>query len=470
MKIAKPLILLTRPQVKFEWTPEHQEAFMKLKDSITQAPILHYHNPSKRYIVYTDASDDACRTQLTQEHDGTEFPIIFLSNTFLETQRKWSTTEQEAYGVYYALIKWNYYLQSADIIVWNDHKPLIKFLNGKNANNKVNRWGLELATYNITFELISGANNKAADCLSCLVELPSTPSASINIVSVSNTDGAAFNTRSQFQQCLASDPSTTQQDVTPDITSTPDPTPKPLTTDRLEALLQMQKTDPFCKQISNWLSNGKAPKHETELFTHVKGFLYKCIIDSGQMFLAVVILKSWKYTVLVEAHDKLGHQGSIHSYCLIKRQYYWKGMNKDIHKYTANHALCHREKAKVQNYPLQMTEIPNRPFDKITIDLVTECETSISRNKHILTIIDHLTGWPEAFPIPDKSADTIVSTFINKYLPVHMWPSYILLDNGTEFKNNLMDQVLKQLGIQRIFSAPYQPQSNDKLEVFHKYL
>ena len=33
-----------------------------------------------------------------------------------------------------------------------------------------------------------------------------------------------------------------------------------------------------------------------------------------------------------------------------------------------------------------------------------------------------------------------------------------------------MDQVLKQLGIERKFSAPYHPQSNGKLEVFHKYL
>ena len=145
-------------------------------------------------------------------------------------------------------------------------------------------------------------------------------------------------------------------------------------------------------------------------------------------------------------------------------------MNKDIQKYIANCALCHREKAKIQNYPLQITEIPERPFDKIAIDLVTECETSTSGNKHILSIIDHLTGWPEAFPILDKSADTIVPIFINKYLPVHIHPSYILSDNGTEFKNNLMDQVLKQLGIEWIFSAPYHPQSNGKLEVFHKYL
>ena len=81
-KIAKPLTLLTRQQVNFEWTPELQEAFIKLKDSIICVPILHYPNCNKTYIVYTDASDDACRAQLTQEHDGTEFPITVLSHTF----------------------------------------------------------------------------------------------------------------------------------------------------------------------------------------------------------------------------------------------------------------------------------------------------------------------------------------------------------------------------------------------------
>ena len=159
---------------------------------------------------------------------------------------------------------------------------------------------------------------------------------------------------------------------------------------------------------------------------HVKGLLYKHVSDAGKKFLALVIPKSWKFTILVEAHDKLGHQGNNCTYCLIKRQYYWKGMNKDIRKYIANCALCWHDKAKVQQYPLQMTEIPDRPFDKIAIDLVTDCKTSTSGNKHILTIIDHLTGWPEAFPIPDKSADTIVATLINHYLPVHMCPRYIL--------------------------------------------
>ena len=102
-------------------------------------------------MVYTDASDNACGAQLLQEHNGTEFLVAFLSHTFMDSQRKWITTEQEAYRVYYMVTKWNYYLKGAEVIVQNDHKPLARFLNRKNANNKVNRRGLELAQYKITF-------------------------------------------------------------------------------------------------------------------------------------------------------------------------------------------------------------------------------------------------------------------------------------------------------------------------------
>ena len=108
----------------------HHTAFLHLREAIIQAPILHYPDPNKRYIVYTDVSNNAYRAQLSQEHDGIEFPIAFLLHMFTEAQRKWSATQQEAYGVYYAITKWNYYLQGANITVKNDHKPLAWFLNG----------------------------------------------------------------------------------------------------------------------------------------------------------------------------------------------------------------------------------------------------------------------------------------------------------------------------------------------------
>ena len=127
-------------------------------------------------------------------------------------------------------------------------------------------------------------------------------------------------------------------------------------------------------------------------------------------------------------------------------------MDKDICKYITNFALYKREKTRTRVYPLKMTDIADRPFNKIAIDLVSDL-ISTSENQHILTITDHLTGCPEAFPIPDKKADTIVCVFINNYPPIHMCPHFILSDNGTEFKNQLMDNVLKQPGIDCIFSA-----------------
>ena len=81
-KIAKPLILLTHQQAKFEWTPTHHNAFLILKESVIQTPILHYPDQKKCYIIHTDALDDAYGAQLSQEHDSMEFPIAFLSQTF----------------------------------------------------------------------------------------------------------------------------------------------------------------------------------------------------------------------------------------------------------------------------------------------------------------------------------------------------------------------------------------------------
>ena len=111
----------------------------------------------------------------------------------------------------------------------------------KNANNKVNRWGLKLATYNITFERSSRAKNKAVACLSCLVELPHTTPVPINMLSVSNTNGPTFNARSQTQQHPTPDTPTAQPVISPEVSPVPNLTHTSLTVKTLEALLQMQK-------------------------------------------------------------------------------------------------------------------------------------------------------------------------------------------------------------------------------------
>ena len=282
--------------------------------------------------MYTDASNDACGAQLSQMHNEVEFPVAFLSHMFTDTQRRWSTPEQEAYSIYFAIKKWNCYLQGADIIVKNDHKPLAWFLNGKNENTKINRWGLELTSYNITFEWISGAKNKAADCLLQLVELPKkhqknpngTKPTLINMVK-------AVTTRSGMRKTLAVKETEKQPPLETNLNKD---NPKDT------SIKEMQSTDAFCKCIMKRLLNKTAPKHELNTFFIHNGLLYRYVSDHSKDFCALLIPKAWRYTILVETHDKMGHQGNNRTYSLIKQQYHWKGMAKDVKDYIQRCPAC----------------------------------------------------------------------------------------------------------------------------------
>ena len=327
-KIAKPLTMLTRMDVKFEWKVTHHCAFMKLKDAIIQAPILRYPDTTKPYIVYTDASDNACGAQLSQMHEEAELPVAFLSHTFTDTQRRWNTPEQEPYSIYFAIKKWNYYLQKADIIVRTDHKPLARFLNGKNENTKINRWGLELASYNIKFEWISGVKNKVTDCLSQLVELPKkhqknpngTKPLLINMVKAVTTRSGTRNT-TLVEGNKEQPPS--KMDINTDNTPRIEVSKETTNNDskdnsRNTSVKEMQSTDPFCKRIMKRLLNKTAPKHELDTFFIHNGLLYRYVSDHSKDFCTLVIPKAWRYTILVETHDKVGHQGNNRTYSLIK--------------------------------------------------------------------------------------------------------------------------------------------------------
>ena len=281
-KIAKPLTMLTRMDIKFKWKETHHCAFMKLKDAIIKAPILRYPDTTKPYIVYMDASDDACGAQLSQMHEEAEFPVAVLSHMFTDTQRRWSTPEQEAYGIYFAIKKWNYYLQGADITVRNDHKPLAQFLNGKNENTKINRWGLELTSYNIKFEWISGVKNKAADCLSRLVELPGkqknpngTKPVLINMVKAVTTRSRTRNTTLVEG---TDDQPPSKMDINTDNTPRTEVSKETMNNDsednsRDTLVKEMQSTDPFCKHVTKRLLNKTAPKHELDTFFIHNGLL-----------------------------------------------------------------------------------------------------------------------------------------------------------------------------------------------------
>ena len=74
---------------------------------------------------------------------------------------------------------------------------------------------------------------------------------------------------------------------------------------------EIQSMDPFCKCIMKRLLNKTAPKHELDTFFIHNGLLYRYVSDHSKDFCALVIPKAWRYMILVETHDKMGHQEII---------------------------------------------------------------------------------------------------------------------------------------------------------------
>ena len=113
---------------------------------------------------------------------------------------------------------------------------------------------------------------------------------------------------------------------------------------------------------------------------------------------------------------------------------------------------------------------PELPIEFICMDLVGPIHPPSSRgNKYVLTVIDMLTGFTIAVPIKNKNAETICEAYRDNVYCVFGGSSRMLTDNGSEFKNKEMQEVCDTLGLKHIFSPVYTPQSNGRLEGWHRF-
>ena len=82
-----------------------------------------------------------------------------------------------------------------------------------------------------------------------------------------------------------------------------------------------------------------------------------------------------------------------------------------------------------------------------------------------------LTGFTFCIPIKNKTAQEVVTDWRNHTSFSFGVCRKLLMDNGTKSKNELFSQVAEQLGVERkIYTPPYQPQSNGRIEGFHNFL
>ena len=171
--LASPLYQLKKKDAKFTWSNACEDAFQEIKQKLCNAPVLKIPDMDKPFVVQTDASDVAMGAVLLQEVEGKRHVVAYASQKFSQSELNYSTTEKEAYAVYWALSKrFRHYLFFGQFILETDHKAL-KFLkeSSKSSNNtRLLKWSLCLAEFSpFIINHIPGVDNSGADAMSRLV-------------------------------------------------------------------------------------------------------------------------------------------------------------------------------------------------------------------------------------------------------------------------------------------------------------
>ena len=106
------------------------------------------------------------------------------------------------------------------------------------------------------------------------------------------------------------------------------------------------------------------------------------------------------------------------------------------------------------------------------MDLIGEFYPLSSKgNRYALAVICMHTELIFCIPLKTKSAEDVIQAYTDKVYCQFGGSEKVLMDNGTEFKNKLINKVCEQLGVEhKIYLPPYGPQSNGRIESFHYFL
>ena len=167
-QIAAPLFKLLSHNIHYTWTRETEEAFQKLKEKLTTAPILVYPDFTKKFYLYIDASDAKLGAVLSQKDDENREQVIAYASVSLKpAEKRYSTTEKEALAAVWAVKHFRHYLLGTVFEIITDHNALRwLFTKQSNPGPRISRWITTMMEYNFIVTYRPGRVNQNADALS----------------------------------------------------------------------------------------------------------------------------------------------------------------------------------------------------------------------------------------------------------------------------------------------------------------
>lgn len=406
--IAKPLTQLTRKGVDFDWGEAQQRAFNDLKEALCSDSVLVYPQFDKPFTLATDASQLALGAVLSQDQDGLERPVAYISRQTTTAEANYDSVKRECLAVVWAIDQFRCYLYGRQFRLITDCWALQWLKTLKDTSPLLVRWSLRLAEYDYSVEHRPGKRHANADGLSRARAI------------------AAVQERGW------------QLEVSPDL-----------------GRKQEAEWDP------EWLQK-RCTKDKRGVWYRVEGV-------GRNANWRLLVPRGLQEQVMTMYHDApwAGHPGRDSMRESIGRKYYWPGMNKGIEAYQRTCLECNRRRSAGAKAPIQMPDFPSRPFELVSMDVVGPLPRTRGGKRFLLTMVDHLTRYAEAFPLKEHTAEEVARCLVHDIVVRHGVPEKLLTDQGREFTSRLLKQTCRLLGVTKLQTTPYHPECNGKVERFH---
>ena len=508
--IAQPLHRLTSKETEWTWGEAEQCSFEQLKGRLVTAPVLGYPDPSKQYILDTDASGYGVGAVLSQEQEGKERVIAFYSKTLSPPEKNYCVTRRELLATVKAIKHFRPYLYGQKFRLRTDHASLRWLCRRKEPSNQVARWLEILAEFSYTLEHRAGQKHGNADglsrqacedCRQCesierrdggptRQELDSEDQVSALKVA-GLEDPRPLSGKSVTDGMLPSALKAAEEEDPPTDTWTDTllTTAKIVTrTTQADAELAKEQAagmGPVAVIYQALLNDKEVTEEQLELGSaelrrlhqqrdslrlRTDGVLEARVAPQGKPRWCAVCPPSLRGSVIWRTHV-LVHSGVARTTSRLQLTWYWPGMTSLIRRIIRSCEVCQTAKhggAKAAQGKQRL--YAGRPWQKVAVDLVGPMPETTKGNRWILVLVDHFTRWQDALAIPDATAPVVAAILDERVFCYLGLPEQIHTDQGAQFESQLMTELCQLWGVAKTRTTPYHPQANGMVERNNKGL
>ena len=187
--------------------------------------------------------------------------------------------------------------------------------------------------------------------------------------------------------------------------------------------------------------------------------------------LLLVVPEVHQVTAPNGCHKDAGHQGHDHTLSLLQEHFWWPGMTSQMQQSIRTCMCCLQHGGSLSKAPLHPI-MATAPPDLLHVDF-TSIETTLELNQspkvaNILVFQDHFTKHVLVYVTPNQTAKTIAKFLYQGYILIFGAPARFLSDRGANFMSSVINETCKILGMKKLQTMPYHPQTNGLVERSHQ--